>query len=350
VWTKQVSLRKTLWLALTVLVSLGLALLVVEWLYRLQLIDTYRPELHTFNPSQVLVAHDQPTLLVMGDSFTAGRMSYAGILQDTLREWRVINAAVTGTGVLQALFMAPSRFAQFHPAIFLYQVYVGNDLFDIRYPLNWRTISPGRNVYWFLANHLRVIGYLNYRLRQLKETLTWRQRHPLSLVDTVVAASAPRDTGVFSVEHYDSRVKLYVRAEPTLIEDSILVQGKRQHDYAMFLEGLAQLLTYCKPEVCRAYILVIPHVCQVDAAYITYLNQLGARFTTPAALGLPEYPFLVRLREHLTAWPNVDIVNPLPRLRQAQAQQAMYDANDEHLSPAGQHEIAALLRQQLHLQ
>ena len=76
----------------------------------------------------------------------------------------------------------------------------------------------------------------------------------------------------------------------------------------------------------------------------------GNPITAPAALGHPEYPFLVRLREYLTAWPNVDIVNPLPKLREAQAQQAMYDANDEHLSPAGQHEIAALLRQQLHLQ
>ena len=135
--------RKTLLLALMVLVSLGLALLVLEWLYRLQLVDTYRPELHTFNPPQVLAPNAKPTLLVMGDSFTASRTSYAGILQDTLQEWRVINAAVSGTGVLQALYMAPQRFAQFHPSIFLYQVYVGNDLFDIRYPTNWRTISPG---------------------------------------------------------------------------------------------------------------------------------------------------------------------------------------------------------------
>jgi len=333
-----------------VLVSLGLALLVLEWLYRSQLVDTYRPELRTFNPPQVLASRAKPTLLVMGDSFTAGRTSYAGILQDTLQEWRVINAAVSGTGVLKALYMAPKRFAQFHPSLFLYQVYVGNDLFDIRYPTNWRTISPARNVYWLLANHLRVIGYLNYRLRQVKATLTSRLGHSFSLAGTAVAASAAGDTGTFSIEHYDPRVKLYVRAEPSLIEDSILVQGNRQHDYVIFLERLAQLLTYCQPEVCRAYILVIPHVCQVDAAYLTHMSQLGARFTTPAALGLSEYPFLAHLRERFTAWPNVHIVNPLSQLREVHAQQAVYYANDEHLSPAGQHEIAVLLRQQLHLQ
>ena len=342
-------MRKTLLLPLMVLVSLGLALLVLEWVYRLQLVDTYRPELHTFNPPPMLTLDDRPTLLVMGDSFTADRTSYAGILQDTLQEWRVINAAVSGTGVLQALYMASNRFAQFHPSIFLYQVYVGNDLFDIRYPTNWRTISPVRNLYWFFANHLRVVGYLNYRLRQVKETLASHQYHAFSRAGTAVAVSAAEDTGAFSVEHYDTRVKLYVRAEPSLIEDAILVQGNRQHDYVIFLERLAQLLTYCKPEVCRAYILVIPHVCQVDAAYLTYMSQLGAHFTTPAALGLPEYPFLVRLRERFTAWPNVHIVNPLSKLREVHTQQAVYYANDEHLSPAGQQAIAALLRQRLHL-
>jgi hypothetical protein len=297
----------------------------------------------------MLTLDDRPTLLVMGDSFTAGRTSYAGILQDTLQEWRVINAAVSGTGVLQALYMASNRFAQFHPSIFLYQVYVGNDLFDIRYPTNWRTLSPVRNLYWFFANHLRVVGYLNYRLRQVKETLTSHQHQAFSRAGTAVAASAAEDTGAFSVEHYDTRVKLYMRAEPSLIEDSILVQGNRQHDYTIFLESLTQLLTYCKPVVCHAGILVMPHVCQVDAAYLTYMSQLGAHFTTPAALGLPEYPFLVRLRERFTAWPNVHIVNPLSRLREVHAQQAVYDANDEHLSPAGQQAIAALLRQRLHL-
>ena len=339
-------LTRGTWLSITLM---SLALLGLEWLYRSQLVDMYRPELHTFNPPQVLAHDDKPTLLVMGDSFTAGRTSYAGILQDTLQEWRVINAAVSGTGVLQALYMASNRFAQFHPSIFLYQVYVGNDLFDIRYPTNWRTISPVRNLYWFFANHLRVVGYLNYRLRQVKETLTSRQPQAFSRAGIAVAASAAEDTGTFSVAHYDSRVKLYVRAEPSLIEDSILVQGDRQHDYTIFLESLAQLLTYCKPVVCQAGILVMPHVCQVDAAYLPYMSQLGAHFTTPAALGLPEYPFLVRLRERFTAWPNVHIINPLSRLREVHAQQAVYDVNDEHLSPAGQQAIAALLRQRLHL-
>ena len=182
-------MRKICRLVLLVLLNLCLPLLVLEWVDRTQMVDTYRPELHAFNPSQVLTDDHRPTLLLMGDSFTAGHTSYAGLLQETLQEWRVINAAVSGTGVLQTVSMAPHRFAQFHPAIFLYQVYVGNDLFDIRYPTNWQTISPIRNLYWLLANHLRVLGDLNYRLQHVSAIRTASQRQAFS-VRVATAASA----------------------------------------------------------------------------------------------------------------------------------------------------------------
>src|SRR6266705_4883245 len=188
---------KTLLLALLVLLSLGLALLVLEWVYRAQLVDTYRPELRTFNPAPVSAPDGKPALLVMGDSFTAGRTSYAGLLQDTLQEWRVINAAVSGTGVLQALYMAQNRFAQFHPAIFLYQVYVGNDLFDVRYPTNWRTISPVRNIYWLLANHLRVLSYLNYRLSHMSAMRSASPGQVLSVGGATAAVAAAENPEVF---------------------------------------------------------------------------------------------------------------------------------------------------------
>ena len=56
-------MRKTLLLALLVLLSLGLALLVLEWVYRAQLVDTYRPELHTFNPGPVSAPDGKQALL-----------------------------------------------------------------------------------------------------------------------------------------------------------------------------------------------------------------------------------------------------------------------------------------------
>ena len=342
-------MRTTCRLILLVLLNLGLPLLVLEWVYRTQMVDTYRPELHAFNPAPVLADDHRPTLLLMGDSFTAGRTSYAGLLQETLQEWRVMNAAVSGTGVLQTVSMAPRRFAQFHPAIFLYQVYVGNDLFDVRYPINWRTISPVRNIYWLLANHLHVIGYLNYRLSHLSAAPSASQRQALAVGVTTAAVAAAENPEAFAVEHYDARVKTYVRAEPALVEDSILVQNQRQQDYAVFREQLEKLLTFCKQEVCRAYILVISHICQVDEAYLAHMNQLGAHFTTPAALRLADYPFLVGLRKRFAAWSHVQVLNPLPMLREERAKHAVHYANDEHLNPRGQQALAAFLVQQLNL-
>jgi hypothetical protein len=341
-------MQKAFLLVLVALVTLGITLLLLEWVYRAQLVDTYRPELYAFNPVQVFAQDDRPTLLVMGDSFTAGRASYAGILQDRVREWRVMNAAVSGTGVLQALYMAPNRFAQFRPSMFLYQVYVGNDLFDIRYPTNWHTISPARNAYWLLANHLRVVGYLNYRLRQVMDTLVSGRRGAPSL-PVIAATPAAEPRPAFSVERYDARVKIHVRAEPSLVEDSILLQGRRQRDFAVFLGRLDRLLAYCQREMCRAYILVIPHVCQVDEAYLPYMRQLGARFTTPAAMRLAEYPFLAGLREHFASRSNVHILDPRGMLQEVHRHRAVYYANDEHLNPDGQRALAAWLVQQLNL-
>jgi hypothetical protein len=342
-------MHKLCLLALLVLLNLCMPLLVLEWVYRTQLVDTYRPELHAFNPAQVLADDRRPTLLLMGDSFTAGRTSYAGILQDTLQEWRVMNAAVSGTGVLQALYMAPHRFAQFHPAIFLYQVYVGNDLFDIRYPTNWRTISPVRNLYWLLANQLRVLSYLNYRLQHISAMRSAGQGQALSVRVATAAVAAAEHPDACAVERYDARVKIYWRAEPALVEDSLLVQNKRQQDYGIFLEQLEKLLAFCKQEVCRAYILIIPHVGQVDEARLAHMRQLGAHFTSPDAIRLPEYPFLVGLRKRFALWSHVRVLNPLPILREEHANQAVYYANDEHLKPRGQQAIAAFLVQQLNL-
>lgn len=325
-------MRKRAWWALVVLASLGVGLLGIEALYRWQLVDTYAPEMRALNPPDVLASTAKPTLLVMGDSFTASRGSYAGILQDTLPNWRVVNAAVSGTGVLQALYMAPHRFGRFRPSTFVYQVYVGNDLFDIRYPTDWRTVSAVRNLYWMVANRLRVVGFVNYRIAQLG-------RPPAGV------AAANADT--FSVDRYDARVKIMLRAEPSLLEDSILA---RRTEYVGFLNRLADLLAYCEPETCRAYVLVIPHVSQVNDASVTHMTELGARFANPAAVRALDYPFLTRLRERFAGSPNIRIVDPLGRLREAEARQPVFNANDEHLNAAGQREIAALLQQQLQSQ
>ena len=102
---------------LVILVLYGiLAIAVLELMYRYQLVDTYQPELKGFNdPSDLEEVSDRPTILVMGDSFTAGSSHYANRMNRLLPSHRVINSGVGGTGIIQASFMAPRRFDRFDP-------------------------------------------------------------------------------------------------------------------------------------------------------------------------------------------------------------------------------------------
>jgi hypothetical protein len=323
-------------LAATAVAAAGLAVLVLEWVYRAQLVDTYAAELRASNRPEDLVDDGRPTVLAMGDSFTAGRASYAGILQDRLRRWRVVNAGIGGTGVLQALYVAPERFARFRPKILVYQIYVGNDLFDLRYPVNWRAIPPTRNAYWLLANHLRVAGWMNYRLGQLGGTLA------------TAHADADRDAP-FALDRYDPRVRTYLRAEPALFEDSVLVRGARAADYEILLAKLDELVARCGPDACSAALLVIPHVSQVEDAWVARMRALGASLDGPPPEWTADYPFVRRLREHFASRPGVRVLDPLPALRTAARTGPVYFGSDEHLNAQGQAVVAAFVAAQLGL-
>jgi hypothetical protein len=224
---------------------------------------------------------------------------------------------------------------------------VGNDLLDIRYPLNWAELSVWRNLYWLTANHLRSISYVNYRLGQIVQSDhrgTWQ-----TLGSKAGPDLAARANESFSVEKYDGRVKLYLNADPSLVEDSIFVKGRRGPDYESFLGSLRRLLAYCKPELCQAYLVVIPHVSQVDERYLSYMRQLGATFTEPGRLRAPEYPFVTGIESTFNTWSHVHVLNPLPVLKEINDKTPVYFANDEHLNPVGQATIAEFLVQKLDL-
>jgi hypothetical protein len=321
-----------------------LSLLTVETIYRLQLIDAYSPELRAFTPPDNLAADGRPAILIMGDSFTVGRRNYPTMLQDSLPSLRVINAGLGGTGIVHALVIAAERFRTFKPALFVYQVYVGNDLSDIRHPTNWRELSLLRNLYWLASNHLRSIDYINYRLGQIVQARAAPADDHLPGMEPI-----PGSIGAFQAEQYDGRVKLLLRAEPALLEETILIKGRRQADYDVFLASLERLISLCKPTECQAYVLVIPHVCQVDKRYIGYMRQLGAIFSEPQRIGDTDYPFVAGIEAKFTGQSHVAVLNPLATLKEANRETPIYFSNDEHLTPAGQKAIAALLLEQLEI-
>jgi hypothetical protein len=331
--------RRRWWAGLvTALITVGGAVALFETLYRVQLIDTYAPELRAYNLPKDLgeSGGDRPTALLIGDSFTAGADgSYPADLRRDLPGARIVNAGISGTGVVQAAIVAKERFARFHPKVFVYQIYVGNDLFDIRYPVNWERASVLRNVYWLVTTHLRSLAFVNYRLGQLRY-----QELPSSVRQA--AAKAPDQP--FSVARYDSRVKTYFRVEPRLLESSILVQHERAGDFAELTARLHRLMARCVPGHCSAYVLVIPHCAQVSAVCLQQNRALGAELDDSLAVEAPDYPFVARVTASLRDLANVTVLNPLDTLRATVRNgQAVYHANDEHLNATGNRVIAAYL-------
>jgi hypothetical protein len=326
--------RMTLGIGMVLIIGM-MALTAFEILYRLQVVDTYAPELRAYNPASYLDSSDErPTVLLMGDSFTAGAETYPALLRIALPGARFVNGAIPGTGIVQTAIVAGERFARFHPKVFVYQIFVGNDLFDISYPINWMRSSVIRNLYWVVAQQFRSVGFVNYRLGQ------WgSQRRVAGTAWDTTAIDAP-----FSPASYAPRSRIYLRADPKLIEESALVRGKRADDFAALIKRLHALLARCAAGQCTAFLVVIPDCAQVTQQYLRNSRALGAVISDPPAVQNAEYPFVVQLRTAMLDVPNVTVLNPIEVLRKSeQAGVPVYHSNDGHLNPAGQRALTQFL-------
>ena len=323
-----------LYLAVLVVGVLGL----METAYRFQWIDSYAPELSSFNAPQDLHPDSRPTVLTMGDSFTAGNQSYPAHLRTAVPHWRVINAGVSGSGIFQALLIAPRRFAQFEPRLLIYQIYVGNDLIDVAYHPNWRQFSLARNLWWTLTRYVTVVPYLRYRLTQA-------QQPPAGAAQDAAGINVSE---VFSVQQYTPRIPLYYTLEPDVVQNSILLTGVRAKDFRVLTHNLTKLVAYCKLPLCRTYVLVMPHKAQVGPPYLAWERALGARLDSAPEITQDEYPFVQGLRRDL-AGTGVVVLNPLPYLKGGEMHRLrrLYYVNDEHLTPEGHQAITAYLLEQI---
>jgi len=317
-------------------VLLALTLGTIELAYRYQWVDTYRVELRAYNPPDILRgARSGPTLLALGDSFTAGTGAYPDALIALLPGWRIVNGGIPGTGIVQANVVAPRRLRTFKPAVCVYQLFAGNDLFDIRYPAGGARLSPARRLYWFLASRARSLAFINYRLGQ------WRAGAPATYAPFQPSPAPPQD---FSPDRYDPRERLYLAAEPTLLEDQVLVSPRRAADYGRLLRGLARLRDLCRESGSPLVLLVIPHAAQVAPVYRERMQKLGAAFSAPERMAEPDYPFLAGIRQAFSGDPDVVVVNPLPALQASERKGVpVYFANDGHLNRAGQECVARML-------
>ncbi len=311
----------------------------LEILYRVQIVDFYRPELTSYNEA-LDSGDDRRTVLVFGDSFTAGQETYIASLREAVPGLRVVNSAIGGTGAVQAAIIARRRYATFEPEVVIYQVYVGNDLFDIRYSSNRRETGFARWAYWNISKRLRSIGWLNYRLAQIRSG-TSPAGSASSDSDTAsrveLGGMRPEPHDGFSPQLYTPRQRIMIAAEPDLFESTVLLRGARGEDYELFISRLRETLARCEPMECQAYVLVVPHKAQVSAEYQTHYRQLGATIDEPEALMRPHNPFVSELQNRLLDLEHVRVLDPLEEIQRREAEGVrLYYFNDEHMNQEGQ--------------
>jgi len=312
-----------------------IVLVLLNFIYTAGFIDFYKPELNFFNSKDDLsMGNRKDTILVMGDSFTAGNGNYPNILRNMFPDCRIINAGIPGSGIIQAEITGKKRVTQFKPKIFIYQIYTGNDLFDITYPVNWKKISLGRNIYWFIANRLPVVSYINYRLGQIMTPVA------ASYTKSSTSTSLYREIDEFSVKKYTKHDIMCNAADEKLISDTILLEGKRKNDFNILVAKLGKLLNYL-PTGCRKIVVVVPHMSQLNELYLNRAVQLRANFPEPDKILETEYPFIRQLRAR---FPDVVIINPLVPFRNAVRKGIeVYYINDAHLNINGQKILADVI-------
>ena len=301
-------------------------ILGLEVAWRYQWIDTYRRELTALNPEKSASKREK-TILAMGDSFTAAQNSWVNALRYWHPEHRIINSAVPGTSILQANVMLKRRLSDFKPDLLIYQVYVGNDLFDLRYPLNWSESGMGRYFYWAMANRLRGIGWLNYALGQFKTAGNIAQ-----YADNKVLESG------FDPVKYNGRERLYFKAEPYLLSDQVMLTEARATDMEAYLSLLDDFLGEAT-KICPVLIVVVPHAAQTSSKRMSQLQTIGAKFREPSKMQDQLYPFFKRLKSKESE--KVRVLNLLPDLQAAEANtRPAYYLHDPHLTDLGQQILA----------
>lgn len=324
-------IKKIFLLAISVLFALGIA----ELVYRMQWFDFYSTELQALNSKDALAVNGRKKILVLGDSFSADTASYVGKLQLLFPQFYFINAAIPGTGICETNCIAQRRIERFKPSIVIYQIYVGNDLFDIRKPLDGN-ISLARKIFWWLTDRSLFLRYINYKAGQLKNSLGINPIH-----------QQYRNDENFSSEKFSNREKLLLQAEPLLIENSVLLKNGREADAEELVDGLEELNKFTKNENAQLIVLLIPHCAQVNENYLNKMISVGAQFSNKTALQKTDFAFYSFIKEKLKE-EQIEILNPLPLFQQIDsANNSLYFENDIHLNSKGQQVVADFLSSSL---
>ncbi len=318
---------------LQIIIGIFLCIALLELAYRYQWGDFYAVEWSHFNEG-ILKESAKREVLVMGDSFSTSDQGYVDKLRVQFPEWNFANSAVPGTGVVEASYMASRRFSDRKPDVFIYQIYLGNDLFDLQRPVNWGKLGFMRNLYWWSANRMRSLTWINYKGGQF-------QASP--------RGDAKEFESGFQPELYNQREKRYFESEPDWIRDqgdAGNVQWRKQRE--RYFDFLEDLIVYPESLGTKVLLLVIPHCAQVGAIYQERMESIGMAPGAEVPRNFKDHIWLKELDEYASSHENMDILYPLDILNWYEREVGpVYYQNDPHLNSRGQSALALAVEEWL---
>lgn len=302
-----------------------LILILFEGCYRLYVIDFYKAELKGLNVGKL--NRQETFFLVFGDSFTASNQ-YVKYLESKTNH-KFINAASSGIGIQEVNLFASKRIKEFQPQKIIYQVYIGNDLLDVKNLTNFKNISLLRNVYWYLSDYFISLLYVNKRL---------------SLVKTQFSRNHLFDKK-YAKEKYSNRSKLYFLADSLYLHKTVLLKDNFVERYSIWIKEVVKFIQ--KSGDVPVYIVLVPHCAQLNKKYVKRMQEIGGEFPNETSFTKIEYPFYEETVKKFRKYKNVTILNPLAYFKKRDSIEPLYYENDPHLNNLGQKVLGEFLEQKI---
>lgn len=321
-------MRKTLPKLLKNLLSLCLLLFLTislfELVFRFYLIDFYKNTFIALNGQEILKTK-KVDFLIFGDSFSALKNGYVDHLKTTFPDKTFINLSIPGIGIKQVNGYAETKIKTYNPDVIIYQVYVGNDLLDVKNLSNWSELSFSRNLYWQFSNYYLSLRYLNQNLLLFKRNLSIKD---LNL------------DKAFSSNLYNEREKLLLKADNQYLEKSITLNADFKTRYHNWKNKLACFIENI-PKDKKVYIIFVPHCAQINTFYFDNMLKIGANFSSQNEIINANYSFFENAKNDFKNYKNVSFFNPINYLQEKDKENyRLYYENDPHFNKNGQKELA----------
>lgn len=297
-----------------------ITLMLFEVVYRYGVIDFYKAEIEALN-SKETIDSDTVDYLVFGDSFSTPTNNYVSLLQNKYPEKSFLNLGISGTGIKQVNTFARKKIKQYNPKHIIYQVYIGNDLLDVKHLSNWSDLSLARNIYWKVTDYISSGVYVNQRLKGFSS----------HKIDTHTLKKE-----AFSVPLYTKRQRMLFKADADYLYNTVTLQDDFMSRYDSWKKGMTSFLEEIPSDV-KVSIVFIPHCGQINDWYYTNMLELGAQFESKKNTQEDNYGFYARAVEDFNTFENVSFYNPIQYLKQQDTSlNRLYYNNDPHFNDRGQ--------------